>query len=78
MNFCRKELHFHTRTRRAYVNITPQVEVSLAESDIRESLCLVNAMNITASAFINDNRNRLYRDFDHWLEKLAPKKPFAL
>ena len=72
MKSYRKELKFHTKTRRAYVNITPQVETALAESGIREGLCLVNAMNITASVFINDNESGLHRDFERWLEKLAP------
>ena len=71
----RKELHIHTKTRRAFVNITPQVESALAESGIQEGLCLVNAMNITASVFINDNESGLHSDFERWLEKLAPEKP---
>jgi len=75
MKSYRKELHLHTKTRRAYVNITPQVEAGLAESGIREGLCLVNAMNITASVFINDNESGLHSDFERWLEKLAPEKP---
>ena len=75
MKSYRKELTFRTRTRRAYVNITPQVDTALAESGIREGLCLVNAMNITASVFINDNESGLHRDFERWLEKLAPEKP---
>ncbi len=75
MKSYRKELHFHTNTRRAYVNITPPVEAALAESGIRDGLCLVNAMNITASVFINDNESGLHRDFERWLEKLAPEKP---
>jgi secondary thiamine-phosphate synthase enzyme len=75
MKSYRKELSFHTKTRRAYVNITPQVAAALAESGIREGLCLVNAMNITASVFINDNESGLHRDFERWLEKLAPEKP---
>jgi secondary thiamine-phosphate synthase enzyme len=57
------------------MNITPQVESALAESGVREGLCLVNAMNITASVFINDNESGLHRDFERWLEKLAPEKP---
>ena len=77
MKSYRKELHFHTKTRRAYVNITPQVETALAESGIREGLCLVNAMHITASVFINDNESGLHHDFERWLEKLAPEKPHA-
>ncbi|GHV42734.1 hypothetical protein FACS189490_12320 [Clostridia bacterium] len=76
MKSYRKELNFHTKTRRAYINITPQVEAALAESGIREGLCLVNAMNITASVFINDNESGLHRDFERWLEKLAPEKPY--
>jgi len=59
------------------VNITPQVEEALAESDIREGLCLVNAMNITASVFINDNESGLHRDFERWLEGIAPEKPHS-
>ena len=75
MKSYRKELHLCTKMRRAYVNITPQVETALAESGIREGLCLVNAMHITASVFINDNESGLHRDFERWLEKLAPEKP---
>ena len=65
----------HTRSRRAFVNITPQVQAALDESGVREGLCLVNAMHITASVFINDNESGLHRDFERWLEKLAPEKP---
>jgi len=75
MKSFRKELHLNTKTRRAFINITPQVESALAESGIREGLCLVNAMHITASVFINDNEGGLHRDFERWLEKLAPEKP---
>ena len=75
MKSYRKELTFRTKTRRAYVNITPQVDNALAESGIREGFCLVNAMNITASVFINDNESGLHRVFERWLEKLAPEKP---
>jgi secondary thiamine-phosphate synthase enzyme len=73
----RKELTFHTPTRRALLNITPQVESALAESGIREGLCLVNAMHITASVFINDDESGLHEDFEKWLEKLAPEKPHS-
>jgi secondary thiamine-phosphate synthase enzyme len=73
----RKELHFHTKSRRAYVNITPEVEAALYDSGITEGLCLVNAMNITASVFINDNESGLHSDFEKWLEKLAPEKPYS-
>jgi len=76
MKSYRKELTFHTGTRRAYINITPQVEVALNESGICEGLCLVNAMNITASVFINDNESGLHHDFERWLEKIAPEKPY--
>jgi len=72
----RKELTIRAKTRRAYINITPDVETALAESGIREGLCLVNAMHITASVFINDNESGLHRDFERWLEKLAPEKPY--
>ena len=75
MKSYRKELTFHTKTRRTYINITSQVEETLKESGIQEGLCLVNAMNITASVFINDNESGLHHDFEKWLEKLAPEKP---
>jgi len=75
MKSYRKELSIQTRTRRAFVNITPQVQAALAESGVKEGLCLVNAMHITASVFINDNESGLHRDFERWLEKLAPEKP---
>ena len=77
MKSYRKELHFSTNTRRAYINITPQVEAALAASGVREGLCLVNAMHITASVFINDDESGLHRDFEQWLEKLAPEKPHS-
>ncbi len=76
MKSYRKELTFRTSTRRAFVNITPKVEEALRESGIKEGLVLVNAMNITASVFINDNESGLHRDFERWLEKLAPEKPY--
>jgi len=75
MKSFRKELTINTKTRRAYVNITPQVEAALRESGIREGLCLVNAMHITASVFINDDERGLHSDFEVWLEKLAPEHP---
>ena len=77
MKSYRKELTFRTNSRRAYVNITPDVDAVLAESGIKEGLCLVNAMHITASVFINDNESGLHRDFERWLEKLAPEKPHS-
>jgi secondary thiamine-phosphate synthase enzyme len=73
----RKELWFNTPTRRAFVNITPQVEECLQESGVQEGLVLVNAMHITASVFINDNERGLLGDFEKWLEKLAPEKPYS-
>jgi len=76
MKSYRQELVFKTNTRRAYLNITPQVEEALAASGIREGICLVCAMHITASVFINDDERGLHRDFERWLEKLAPEKPY--
>ena len=77
MKSYRKELHFRAKTRRAFIHITPQIEAALAESGIQEGLCLVNAMNITASVFINDNEGGLHQDFERWLEALAPEKPYS-
>ncbi len=77
MKSFRKELTFRTPTRRAFLNITHQVESALAESGIREGLCLVNAMHITASVFINDDESGLHDDLEKWLEKLAPEKPHS-
>ncbi len=71
----RQELWFQTGSRRAYVNITPRVEAELAASGIQEGLALVNAMHITASVFINDDEAGLHRDFERWLERLAPERP---
>ncbi len=76
MKSFRKVLTLNTPTRRAFIHLTPKVEKALAESGIREGLCLVNAMHITASVFINDNESGLHRDFERWLEKLAPEKPY--
>jgi secondary thiamine-phosphate synthase enzyme len=73
----RRELSFQTPTRRAFLNITPQVDVALKESGIQEGLCLVNAMHITASVFINDDESGLHLDFEKWLEQLAPEKPHS-
>lgn len=72
----RQELWFQTETRRAYLNITPQVEAELRASGIQEGLVLVNAMHITASVFINDDESGLHADFERWLEALAPEKPY--
>lgn len=76
MKSYRKELWFNTSTRRAFINITPQVEDCLRESGIAEGLVLVNAMHISASVFINDDESGLHADFERWLEKLAPEKPY--
>jgi len=77
MKTYRKELWFEVPRRRAFVNITPQVQVCLEESGIREGLLLCNAMHITASIFINDDESGLHEDFERWLEKLAPEKPHS-
>jgi secondary thiamine-phosphate synthase enzyme len=73
----RKELLFNTSRRRDYLYITPQVVSALNESGIKEGLCLVNALHITASVFINDDESGLIRDFDNWLEELAPHEPVS-
>ena len=78
MKSYRKELHFHLPARRGLVNITSQVRQALEESGIQEGLLLVNAMNITASVFINDDESGLHQDFETWLEKLAPEKPYEM
>jgi len=77
MKSYRKELWFNTKSRREYINITPQVEQCLRESGIKEGLVLCNAMHITASIFINDDESGLHHDFEVWLEKLAPEKPYS-
>jgi len=77
MKSYRKELWMETPHRRDYVNITGQVEQCLAESGISEGLILINAMHITASVFINDDESGLHKDFETWLEKLAPEKPHS-
>lgn len=77
MKSYRKELWFEIPTRRAFVNITGQVEKCLNESGINEGLVLCNAMHISASVFINDDEAGLHHDFEVWLEKLAPEKPYS-
>ena len=77
MKSYRKELTFHINSRRGIVNITPKVNEALRESGIKEGLLLVNAMNITASVFINDNESGLHHDYEVWLEGLAPEKPYS-
>jgi secondary thiamine-phosphate synthase enzyme len=75
MKSYRQELWFNVPTRRAFINITPQVQACLRESGIQEGLCLVNAMHITASVFINDDEYGLHQDYEKWLEGLAPHAP---
>ena len=77
MRSYRKELWFEVPTRRAFINITPEVEKCLSESGIKEGLVLVNAMHITASVFINDDESGLHHDIEIWLEKLAPHEPVS-
>jgi secondary thiamine-phosphate synthase enzyme len=77
MKSYRKELWFSTSTRRAFINITHEVAACLQESGIHEGLVLVNAMHITASVFINDDEPGLHRDYEKWLEQLAPHEPVA-
>ncbi|MCD4700423.1 MAG: secondary thiamine-phosphate synthase enzyme YjbQ [Candidatus Aegiribacteria sp.] len=73
----REYLWFKTPNRRDYINITPSVEQELRESGIKEGLCLVNAMHITASVYINDDEPGLIQDYDEWLEELAPHEPIS-
>ena len=77
MKTYRKELWFEIPTRRAFINITPEVQECLRESGIKEGLVLINAMHITASVFINDDESGLHSDFEKWLEKLAPHEPVS-
>lgn len=77
MKSYRKELWFNTTKRRQLINITPEVNQCLRESTIKEGLCLVNAMHITASVFINDDERGLHNDFERFLERLAPEKPYS-
>lgn len=77
MKSYRKELWFNIPKRRGLVNITQDVQRAIDESGVKEGLVLVNAMNITASVFINDDESGLHRDYERWLEKLAPEKPYS-
>jgi secondary thiamine-phosphate synthase enzyme len=77
MKSYRQTLEFNTKTRRDYINITPSVEEALAASGVGEGICLVNAMHITASVYINDDEPGLLRDYDDWLERLAPHEPLS-
>ena len=78
MKSYREVLTFNIPSRRGFVNITPRVENALLKSGIKEGLCLVNAMNITASVFINDDESGLHSDMEKWLEGLAPEKPYSM
>lgn len=75
MKASREYLTFNTDTRRAFINITPLVRKIIEKSTIKEGLCLINAMHITASVFINDDEDGLHEDYDNWLERLAPHAP---
>ena len=77
MKSFRKELWFNVPKRRGLINITRDVQAAIDESGVKEGLVLVNAMNITASVFINDDESGLHRDYERWLEKLAPEKPYS-
>ncbi|MEG2070825.1 MAG: secondary thiamine-phosphate synthase enzyme YjbQ [Bacteroidales bacterium] len=76
MKTYRKELFFNIPTRRGLVNITRQIQDAIEETGVKEGMILVNAMHITASVFINDDELGLHHDFEVWLEKLAPEKPY--
>lgn len=78
MKSFRKELIMKLPTRRGFVNITNEVEQAVENSGVKEGLVLVNAMHITSSVFINDNESGLLQDFEKWLEKLAPEKPYSM
>ena len=77
MKSYRKELWFNLTQRREFINITPSIDDCINESGIKEGLCLVNAMHITASVFINDDEQGLHKDFEKWLEKIAPELPHS-
>lgn len=76
MKSYRKELWFNTTSRRQIIRITEDIQQAINESGVKEGLVLVNAMNITASVFINDDESGLHSDYERWLEKLAPEKPY--
>jgi len=77
MKSYRKELWFNVKNRREFINITAEVDACLSQSGIKEGFVLCNAMHITASVFINDDESGLHQDFEAWLEKLAPEKPYS-
>jgi len=72
-----EHLWFETKTKRAYINITPKIEELVRKSGVKEGFCLVNAMHITASVYINDDERGLIEDYDEWLEKIAPHEPIS-
>ncbi len=78
MKSFRKELWFNVSSRRGLVNITQNVQDAIDESNVKEGIVLINAMNITASVFINDDESGLHSDYEKWLEKLAPEKPYDM
>jgi secondary thiamine-phosphate synthase enzyme len=78
MKSYREVIQINIPVRRQFINITPRVREALLKSGIKEGLCLVNAMHITASVFINDDESGLHADFEKWLEKLAPEKPYSM
>ena len=78
MKSYREVMEINIKGRRGFRNITPDVERALQKSGVREGLALVNAMNITASVFINDDESGLHADYEKWLEKLAPEKPYSM
>jgi secondary thiamine-phosphate synthase enzyme len=77
MKSATKELWFETKRSREFINITPQIADLVRDSGVQEGLCLVNAMHITSSVFINDDEPGLHKDFDDWLERIAPHEPVA-
>jgi len=77
MKSYRKELWFETPARRAFINITPKLREAVSESNVKEGLLLCNSMHITSSVFINDDESGLHDDFEKWLERLAPEKPYS-
>lgn len=77
MKSFRKEIWFDTKSRREFINITPEIKQCIAESNVKEGFLLCNAMHITSSVFINDDEKGLHNDFEVWLEGLAPEKPYS-
>ena len=77
MKILTEYLWFNTKTRKAYINITPKIEELVKKSGVKEGMCLVNSMHITSSVFINDDEDGLHQDFEKWLERLAPHTPIS-